>query len=294
VRYPSLEALLASPTAPANWEAVLRGFTAVIARLRALEARAVAVDPDIAGAEVFRDPERVPDAERLVERLAAVASPPPGPADAFRREAFVVDAANELAVKAADEVAAAPGQRYNPLYLHGPRGAGKTHLAHALAHEIRARHGESVRVAVVRGQEFADELIAALQEGTVSRWRARYRVVDALIVDDVHAVNGTERTQEELFHVFNALASEGRQLVFVADRPPRALAALEERLRSRFEGGLVAEMGPRRAAPPPRPEAAPRLSMPMPARAQDSFFLDDEKVLWTWPDLASRVIEEVR
>jgi chromosomal replication initiator protein len=153
-----------------------------------------------------------------------------------------VSACNQLAARAVDEIAADPGRRYNPLFLHGAAGNGKTHLANALGNELVDSSGGAARVAVVRAADFMDELIAALQAGTVGLWRARYRVVDALILDDVQQLVDTERTQDELFHLFNALYSDGKQLVIVSDRPPRALEGLEERLRSRFEGGLVAEL----------------------------------------------------
>lgn len=283
-----LEALLAAPEPPANWEAVLRGYTAGAERLRALEEAAVALDPAQAGADVLRDPERLAEAERLVEQLAAVASPLPAPEPTLTRDRLVKGAANQLALKAADEVVAAPGQRYNPLYLHGPAGAGKTHLAHAIGNALVA--GGLARVAVVHGEQFADELITALAEGTVGRWRARYRALDALIVDDVHALNGTERTQDELFHVFNALTGEGRQLVFTADRPPQELDALEARLRSRFEGGLVAAIGRVERAS----RATPHVTMPGIAAIPDTFFFDEEKVVWAWPDVGARIFEELR
>ena len=283
-----LETVCAAEERPPDWEAQVKSYEDAVQRLRAIEAAVVAIDPDLAGSDVFRDPERVDDAERLLERLSATAAPPPGPDPAYTRAAFVAGPANQLAVKAADEVASNPGKRYNPLYLHGGRGVGKTHLAHAIGHALVERSGGAARVGVVGGHEFIEELIAALQEGTVSRWRARYRALDALVLDDVQAVNGTDRTQDELFHVFNALANEGKQVVIVADRAPAQLDALEERLRSRFAGGLVAELGMVTRAPEPVAPAAAG------ARAPDEFFLDDEKVAWTWPDIGARVIEEVR
>jgi chromosomal replication initiator protein len=354
-----LEELVRQPEPPPNWEAVVRGFGAVMERLRALEESATAIDPSLRGADVFRDPERVPDAERLLERLQGGASPPPGPSAAFDRAGFEVGASNELAARAADAVIAEPGRRYNPLFIYGSSGVGKTHLAHAIGNALVDASGGATRVACVSAQAFMDELIDALQEGSVNRWRARYRAVDALIVDDVQFAAGKERTQEELFHVFNALHDDGKQLVFVSDRAPKELEGLEQRLRSRFEGGLVVELqAPDQAlrerlyarfltrtgqAPSPdllaylarrpaasvremqgtvsrmvaRAEAAggvvtmalarteldgvavgklsPRFSVAASVNGgEDSFFLDDEKVVWEWPDLAARLIEETR
>jgi chromosomal replication initiator protein len=353
-----LEELVRQPKPPTNWEAVLRGFGAVIERLRALEESAAAVDPSLRGAELFRDPERVPDAERLLERLQGAATPPAGPSAAFERAGFEVGASNELAVRAADAVIAEPGRRYNPLFVYGPSGVGKTHLAHAIGNALVDASGGATRVACVSAQSFMDELIDALKEGSVNRWRARYRAVDALVVDDVQFAAGKERTQEELFHVFNALHDDGKQLVFVSDRAPKELEGLEERLRSRFEGGLVVELqAPDQAlrerlyarfltqtgqTPTPdllaflarrpaasvremqgavsrlvaRAEAAggavtmalarveldgvavgkltPRFSVAASVNGEDGFFLDDEKVVWEWPDLAARLIEDAR
>jgi chromosomal replication initiator protein len=353
-----LEELVRQPEPPANWEAVVRGFGAVIERLRGLEETAIGIDPALRGAEVFRDPERVPDAERLLERLQGAATPPPGPSPAFDRSGFEVGASNELAVRAADAVIAEPGRRYNPLFIYGPSGVGKTHLAHAIGNALVDASGGATRVACVSAQAFMDELIGALQEGSVNRWRARYRAVDALVVDDVQFAAGKERTQEELFHVFNALHDERKQLVFVSDRAPKELEGLEQRLRSRFEGGLVVELQvpdqglrerlyarfltqtgqtstpdllaflARRPAASVReiqgtvsrmvaraeaaggavtmalarveldgvvgPRLTPRFSVAASFSGEDGFFLDDEKVVWEWPDLAARLIEEAR
>ena len=147
-----------------------------------------------------------------------------------------------MAVRAADAVIAEPGHRYNPLFLAGPSGVGKTHLLNAIGNELARRGGANYRVACVGAQLFIDELIAALQDGTIERLRARYRAADALLLDDVQFVGGKERTQDELFHVFNHFHAAGKQLVFASDVPPKQIEGLEERLRSRFEGGLVAEL----------------------------------------------------
>src|SRR6185503_14172227 len=191
-------------------------------------------------------PDRMVEAEQLLERALRTSSPPPGPSAAFTRAGFEVGASNQLAVRAADAVVSVPATRYNPLFIHGPSGVGKTHLLNAIGHGL-VQSGAVLEntpgaVACVPAQLFVDELIAALQEGTVDRWRARYRAASALLLDDVQFVAGKERTQEELFHVFNALYADGKQLVIASDRPPRELSGLEERLRSRFEGGLVVQM----------------------------------------------------
>jgi chromosomal replication initiator protein len=241
-RVTQLERMIQNAGPKTDFEAALREYFAAVDRLRELEEAATAIDPALGGNAVFRDPERLADAEALAARAFAGATPPPGPSAAFARAHFEVGASNQLAVRAADTVIQEPGKKYNPLFLHGPSGVGKTHLANAIGNEMINMSGGAAVVACVSAQQFMDELIAALQEGSVDRWRARYRGADALVIDDVQFVAGKERTQEELFHVFNALHGDGKQLVFASDRPPRQLDGLEERLRSRFEGGLVVEM----------------------------------------------------
>ncbi|HUF27118.1 MAG TPA: DnaA/Hda family protein [Gemmatimonadaceae bacterium] len=336
-------------------EGMIGVFNAAVERLRALEAEATAIDSALGGLDVFRDAERVADAELLVEQARTGQMPPPGPSAAFSREGFEVGASNQLAVRAADAVVQEPARKYNPLFIHGPSGVGKTHLAHAIGNEVVAATGGASRVSVVGSQTFIDELIAALQEGTIERWRSRYRAADVLILDDVQFVARKERTQEELFHVFNALYDAGKQIVLTSDAEPKELAGLEDRLRSRFEGGLVVAIQPPDRAlrerlyaralalvdpvPDPalvgyladRPAASVREVMgtvhrlvaaaevagvplslglaraelagagsapaPAPTSAQtpvDTFFLDDEKVVWDWPEVAGRVIEELR
>jgi chromosomal replication initiator protein len=237
-----LERMLENDDAKTDYEGLLREYFAAIEMLRDLEAQATAIDPSLGANEVFRDPDRLADAEALTTRALAGATPPPGPSAAFARSAFEVGPSNQLAVRAADAVIEEPGKRYNPLFIYGPSGVGKTHIVNAIGNEIINASGGAAVVACVSAQQFMDELIAALQEGSVDRWRTRYRGADALVIDDVQFVAGKERTQEELFHVFNTLYGEGKQLVFASDRQPRQLDGLEERLKSRFEGGLVVEM----------------------------------------------------
>jgi chromosomal replication initiation ATPase DnaA len=177
----------------------------------------------------------------LTEQVDRWQPPLPGPSAAFTRAGFDVGPSNQLAVRAADAVVERPGERYNPLFIHGPSGVGKTHLMNAVGNGLLGARANG-RVALVPAQTFVDELIGSLREGSVDRWRATYREVDALLIDDVQFMARKERTQEELFHVFNTLHAAGKQIVFVSDRPPRELSELEERLRSRFEGGLVVEL----------------------------------------------------
>jgi chromosomal replication initiator protein len=241
-RTAALERLMAEPSAPPNYEAVLRGYGHAVEQLRQLEQKVTSVDPSLGGDELFRDPERLGEASAFVERALTGAVPPQGPQPAFERRAFQESPSNQMAVRAADAVIAEPGQRYNPLFIAGPSGVGKTHLLNAIGNELARRGNGAARVACVGAQLFIDELIAALQDGQIERFRARYRAADALLIDDVQFVAGKERTQEELFHVFNHFHSAGKQLVLVSDVPPKAIDGLEERLRSRFEGGLVAEL----------------------------------------------------
>lgn len=240
----ALDRILQDSTPPTSVETVLREFEGRVSRLRDLEKQMLRLDRALSEHDAFHDPDRVPEAEQLLERALRTSAPPPGPSAAFTRAGFEVGGSNQLAVRAADAIVSVPGSRYNPLFIHGPSGVGKTHLMNAIGNGLVdvSSSGKGGRVACVPAQLFVDELITALQEGTVDRWRARYREANALLLDDVQFVAGKERTQEELFHVFNALYADGKQLVIASDRPPRELTGLEERLRSRFEGGLVVQM----------------------------------------------------
>jgi chromosomal replication initiation ATPase DnaA len=240
-RTASLERVLGGD-APEDVETVVSGFTNAIEHLKTLERAATAIDPALAGHPNFRDPEHIVRAETFLERVVSGDMPPPGPSPVFARGLLERSTSNELALRAADAVIARPGRAYNPLFVYGPDGVGKSHLAHAIGNEILARHPRWV-VALLPAQRFVDELIAAIGAQTENAWRARYGAVDVLILDDVQALTGKERTQEELFHVFNALYAAGKQMVFTSDQMPRTIAGLEERLRTRLEGGLIVPVG---------------------------------------------------
>ena len=156
---------------------------------------------------------------------------------------FVIGKSNELASAAAQAAAASPGKVYNPLFLYGQTGLGKTHLMQAIAHEILSR-SPNVRLCFVATEQFTNELVTAIQTRTTASFRRRYREVDLLLVDDVHFLKRTEATQEEFFHTFNALYEGGRQIVLTSDRPPAEIPGLEARLVSRFQWGMVADIEP--------------------------------------------------
>ncbi|HEX5435665.1 MAG TPA: chromosomal replication initiator protein DnaA [Gemmatimonadaceae bacterium] len=154
---------------------------------------------------------------------------------------FVIGKSNELAAAAAQAVAAAPGSVYNPLFIYGATGLGKTHLMQAVAHEILQRI-PATRLAFVGTEQFTNEMVASIQSRKNQEFRRRYREIDLLLVDDVHFLKGKEATQQEFFHTFNALYEAGRQIILTSDRPPAEIAGLEARLVSRFQWGMVADI----------------------------------------------------
>ena len=234
-----LEALL-EQDAPAAVDELIAAFGVDVERLRALEAEVAALDPQAAGDAMFRDPERLADAEAAAATVQAGSAPPPAPSRAFPLSTFAVGASNQVAVSAVHAVLKQPGKKYNPLVLTGKSGLGKTHLLNAIGLELAK--GRRAVVACLSTQAFIDELITAIDGDRVDWWRARYRRCTALLLDDIHLLAGKDRTQEELFNLFNLLHDGERQLVFAAPAHPNTLEGVEERIGSRLEGGLVVEL----------------------------------------------------
>ena len=195
---------------------------------------------------------------------------------------FVIGTSNQLAHAAALAVSELPGQAYNPLFLCGPPGVGKTHLLHAIGNYIRA-FGAGLTVRYTTTERFTGDFVAALRSGRVDDFKGRFRRADVLLVDDVQFLASKARTEEEFFHTFNALHDAGAQLVLTSDRLPRDLDDLEDRLRERFEAGLVCEIA--------RPDHGVRLAVLRKRVQHDGIELADPRALTV---LADRITDNVR
>lgn len=156
---------------------------------------------------------------------------------------FVVGDSNDLAAAAAKKIAEYPGKYWNPFFVYGGVGLGKTHLLHAIGHTVIDKYAEK-KILYITGESFMNDYITSIQKGTMNSFRLKYRNADLLLIDDVHSIQGKEGTMEELFHTFNTVYAAKKQMVFTSDRPPKELKKLEDRLRSRFEWGLTADIQP--------------------------------------------------
>ena len=285
-----LEAALHANATDADVDALLAEYERDVERLRAIERELRTVDPDAPefSRGLFRHPDRVAEAEEVlaqaIERTRPLPAPPPG-----RSFATVNLPADAFAFRAARAVAESPGTRYNPLFVHGTEGSGKTTLLAALASELGNR--EDAVVAFVHGKTFAAELIRAIERNCVDSWRERYRKATVFVLDDIEELAGTERAQDELFHLFEDLLRKDAQMAFGAERIPRELTDLDDRLRTRLESGLVVSMKERSSdAPDLTAPVGTRGVSPMDAAAMeqgeplDEWFLSREKLIWHWPN----------
>jgi chromosomal replication initiator protein len=208
----------------------------------------VPVAPDVPGGEGFRRDlggDQPPD-ERIVQRAAI--TPTTAAAESSRLnpkyvfDSFVIGSSNRFAHAAAVAVAEAPAKAYNPLFVYGESGLGKTHLLHAIGHYARNLYG--VRVRYVNSEEFTNDFINSIRDDKAQAFQRRHRDVDILLVDDIQFLQGKTQTQEEFFHTFNTLHNANKQVVITSDLPPKQLSGFEERMRSRFEWGLITDVQP--------------------------------------------------
>ena len=196
-------------------------------------------------------------------------------------ETFVIGASNRFAHAAAVAVAEAPAKAYNPLFIYGESGLGKTHLLHAIGAYAKELYG-SVRVRYVSSEEFTNDFINSIRDDKASAFQRRYRDLDILLVDDIQFLENKERTQEEFFHTFNTLYNANKQIVISSDRPPKQLTTLEDRLRSRFEWGLITDIQP--------PELETRIAILRKKAAQDKLNAPDDVLEY----IASKISTNIR
>ena len=204
-------------------------------------------------------------------------------------DTFVVGGNNNFAHAASLAVAESPGEVYNPLFLYGGVGLGKTHLMHSIAHFILDKNPKK-KVLYVTSETFTNELIEALKNGktagnesAMSKFRDKYRNNDVLLIDDIQFIIGKESTQEEFFHTFNALQTQGKQIILTSDKPPKEMETLEERIRSRFEWGLMADIGV--------PDYETRMAILRKKAESDNFDIDDEVLSYIANNIKSNVRE---
>ncbi len=196
-------------------------------------------------------------------------------------ETFVIGASNRFAHAAAVAVAEAPAKAYNPLFIYGQSGLGKTHLLHAIGAYAKELYG-SVRVRYVSSEEFTNDFINSIRDDKATAFQRRYRDLDVLLVDDIQFLENKERTQEEFFHTFNTLYNANKQIVISSDRPPKQLTTLEDRLRSRFEWGLITDIQP--------PELETRIAILRKKAAQDKLNAPDDVLEY----IASKISTNIR
>ena len=203
-----------------------------------------------------------------------------GESDAFSFETYVVGPQNKMAYAAARSVAEKPAGSFNPLFIYGDSGLGKTHLLHAIARQTRRlRHDSSI--VLVKGVDFTNDLIESIRGGTTSEFRNKYQSEDLLLVDDIQFIAGKQQTQNEFFHTFNNIYEAGHQIVITSDRPPLEMSLLDDRLRTRFEGGLMADIQP--------PDLETRMAIIRNKAAQLGLLLSDEAVEYIAENITANI-----
>jgi chromosomal replication initiator protein len=246
---------------------------------------------DVTGGErrvqLVVDAAAVPGPPPPTPAMAPTASAPPRPEPGginpkYTFDSFVIGSSNRFAHAAALAVAEAPAQAYNPLFIYGHTGLGKTHLLHAVANYV-GQHSANMTVRYVTSETFVNDFINSLRDKRIEGFKQRYRTYDVLLIDDVQFFEHKERIQEEFFHTFNSLHEAGRQVVMSSDRPPRDIATLEDRLRSRFEWGLITDIQP--------PDLETRIAILRRKVKYDAINVDDPEVLTF---VASRVSTNIR
>ena len=254
-----------------NYLGVLRECVAAV-----VGPRQVVIDLPVRNqGELFPDPTR-----RRAERRARALHFTLNPKYTFAN--FVVGAANQFAHAACKAVATQPGDHYNPLFIYGGVGLGKTHLVNAIGHQILERNSLA-RVVYLSSEAFMNELISSLRRDRMGEFKDRFRKVDVLILDDVQSLAGRERTQEEFFHTFNTLYDQRRQIVLTSDKVPKDIPELEERLRNRFEWGLIADIQP--------PDVETRVAIIEKKAEMEGIPLTDDVALFIGSELGSNVRE---
>ena len=218
----------------------LQEFERDVQRLRDMETQTAELAADLVGSPAFRDPGDLAAAEALLARAREGAVPPAAPSPLWRLADWIEGPSARVALEAARTIVQEPGARYNPLVIVGGGGLGKTHLLHGLGNALVERG--CAPVACLSAPEYSGELIAAIDRDAVGIWRSRYRRVAAFLLDDVHLIADTDRTQDELFLLYNVLLESGRQMIFTSAVPLAELGGLEPRLRTRLEAGLVVEL----------------------------------------------------
>ena len=200
--------------------------------------------------------------------------------EGYTFDRFIVGSSNKFAHAAAIAVAENPGKTYNPLFIYGNSGLGKTHLLLAIGQQIHEKSPEK-SIAYIKGDEFTNQLVKSIREGTAEEFRQKYRNVDLFLVDDIQFIAGKQQTQNEFFHTFNNIYEAGHQIVITSDRPPLEMALLDDRLRTRFEGGLMADIQP--------PDLETRMAITRNKAGQLGLLLSDDAVEYIATNITANI-----